>query len=43
MAGYFCRLMVNPQEAAKIFVDYDYVLYRVLGEYTLSAMGEDLD
>lgn len=22
-AGYFCQLMVNPQEVAKIFVDYD--------------------
>lgn len=42
MAGYFFRLMVNPQEAAKIFVDYDYALYCVLGEYTLGAMGEDL-
>ena len=21
--GYFCQLMVNPQEVAKIFVDYD--------------------
>ena len=31
-AGYFCQLMVNPQEVARIFVDYDYALYRVLGE-----------
>ena len=41
-AGYFCQLMVNPQEVAKIFVDYDYALYRVLGEDAPDAMWEDL-
>ncbi len=41
-AGYFCQLMVNPQEVAKIFVDYDYALYRVLGEDAPGAMWEDL-
>ena len=41
-AGYYCQLMVNPQEAAKIFVDYDYALYRVLGEDAPDAMREDL-
>lgn len=41
-AGYFCQLMVNPQEVAKIFVDYDYALYRVLGEDALDAMWKDL-
>lgn len=41
-AGYYCQLMVNPQEVAKIFVDYDYVLYRVLGEDAPDAMWEDL-
>ena len=40
--GYFCQLMVNPQEVAKIFVDYDYALYRVLGEDAPDAMWEDL-
>lgn len=38
MAGYFCQLMVNPQEIAKIFIDYDYALYRVLGEDAPDAM-----
>lgn len=42
IAGYFCQLMVNPQEVAKIFVDYDYALYRVLGEDAPDAMWEDL-
>lgn len=41
-AGYFCQLMVNPQEVAKIFVDYDYALYHVLGEDAPDAMWEDL-
>lgn len=33
---------MNPQEVAKIFVDYDYALYRVLGEDAPDAMWEDL-
>lgn len=37
-AGYFCQLMVNPKEVAEIFVDYDYALYRVLGEDAPDAM-----
>ena len=41
-AGYYCQLMVNPQEIAKIFVNYDYALYRVLGEDAPDAMWEDL-
>ncbi len=41
-AGCFCQLKVNPQEVAKIFVDYDYALYRVLGEDAPDAMWEDL-
>ena len=41
-AGYFCQLMVDPKDVAKIFVDYDYALYRVLGEDAPDAMWEDL-
>ena len=41
-AGYFCQLMVDPKDVAKIFVDYDYALYRVLGEDAPDAMREDL-
>ena len=41
-AGYFCQLMVDPKEVARIFVDYDYALYRVLGEDAPDAMWEDL-
>ena len=41
-AGYYCQLMVSLQEVAKIFVDYDYALYRVLGEDAPDAMWGDL-
>lgn len=41
-AGYFCQLIVSPQEVAKIFIDYDYALYRVLGEDAPRAMWKDL-
>lgn len=41
-AGYFCQLIVNPQEVAKIFVDYEHALYHVLSEDTQDAMWEDL-
>jgi hypothetical protein len=41
-AGYVCRLVGNPQEVAKIFVDYDYALYRVLSEDAPRAMWEVL-
>ena len=37
-AGYYCQLMMNPQEVAKIFVDYNYALYRILGKDAPDAM-----
>ena len=42
IAGYFCQLKVNPQEIAKILLEYDYPVWRVLGEDAPSAMWEDL-
>ena len=41
-AGYFCQLMVDPKDVARIFVDYDYALYRILGEDAPDTMWEDL-
>lgn len=41
-AGYFCQLMVDSKEVARIFVDYDYALYRVIGEDAPDAIWEDL-
>lgn len=41
-ADYYCQLIVNSQEVAKIFVDYDYALYRILDEDALDTMWEDL-
>lgn len=40
--GYYCQLMVDPRDVAKIFADYDYALYRVLGEDAPDVMWEDL-
>lgn len=38
----YCQLMVDLCNVAKIFVDYDYLLYRVLGEDVPDSMWEDL-
>ena len=40
--GYYCQLMVDPCNVARIFVNYDYALYRVLGEDASDSMWEDL-
>lgn len=40
--GYYCRLMVDPKDAAKIMLDYDYPLYSVLNEDAPDMMWEDL-
>lgn len=42
MTGYYCRLMVDPKDAAKIMLDYDYPLYHILGEDAPDSMWEDL-
>ena len=39
---YFCQLIVSPQEVVRIFVDYDYVFYRVYEEDASDVMREDL-
>ena len=41
-AGYFCQLMVDPKDVAKILLEYDYPVWRVLGEDAPDAMWEDL-
>ena len=42
LAGYYCQLMVDPKDAAKIMLEYDYPVWRVLGEDAPDAMWEDL-
>lgn len=40
--GYFCQLMVDPKDVAKILLEYDYPVWRVLDEDAPRAMWEDL-
>ncbi len=41
-AGYYCQLMVDPKDVAKILLEYDYPVWRVLGENAPDEMWEDL-
>lgn len=41
-AGYYCQMMVDPKDVAKIILDYNYPVWRVLGEDTPDGMWEDL-
>ena len=41
-AGYFCQLMVDPKDVAKILLEYDYPVWRVLEEEAPVEMWEDL-
>ena len=41
-AGYYCQLMVDPKDAAKIMLEYDYPVWHVLEEDAPDAMWEDL-
>ena len=31
-AGYFCHLMVDPKDVAKIAIEYNYPVWHILGE-----------
>ena len=39
---YYCQLMVNPKEVARIMLDYDYPTWRILSEDTPDKMWEDM-
>ena len=39
---YYCQLMVNPKEVARIMLDYDYPTWRILGEDAPVEMWEAL-
>lgn len=41
-AGFFCQLMVDPKDVAKIILRYDYPTCRVLGEEAPDEMWEEL-
>ena len=40
--GYYCQLMVDPKDVAKILLEYDYPVWRVLEEDASDAMWDDL-
>ena len=41
-AGYYCQMMVNPKDVAKILLKYDYPIYEVLGDEAPQEMWDDL-
>lgn len=41
-AGYFCRMMVDPKDVAKIILEYNYPVWHILEEDYPEAMWEDL-
>ena len=41
-AGYFCHMMVDPKDVAKIVLDYNYPVWHILGEDYPDGMWEDL-
>lgn len=40
--GFYCQLMVDPKDAARIMLDYDYPTARILGEDAPDAMWTTL-
>lgn len=40
--GYYCQLMVDPRDAARILLDYNYPIFSILGEDAPNAMWQRL-
>lgn len=40
--GYYCHLMVDPKDAARIMLDYDFPVYKILGEDAPEEMWEEM-
>lgn len=40
--GHYCQMMVDPKEVAKIFLEYGYHVWKVLGEDAPTGMWDDL-
>ena len=40
--GHYCQMMVDPKDVAKIFLEYGYHVWNVLGEEAPMAMWDDL-
>lgn len=41
-AGYYCQMMVDPKDVARILLDYNYPVWCVLEEDAPDAMWEEL-
>lgn len=41
-AGYFCQLMVDPKDVAKIALEYNYPVWHILQQDCPDGMWEDL-
>ena len=41
-AGYYCHIMADPRDAAKIMLKYDYPIYRGLGKDAPDEMWHEL-
>ena len=41
-AGYFCQMMVDPKDVAKIALEYNYPVWHILKEDYTDGMWEDL-
>ncbi len=41
-AGYFCQMMVDPKDVAKIALEYNYPVWHILKEDYPDSMWEDL-
>lgn len=41
-ASYFCHMMVDPKDVAKIVLEYNYPVWHILGEDYPDGMWEDL-
>lgn len=42
LTGYYCQLMTDPKDVAKILLEYDYPVWCVFDEDAPDAMWEDL-
>ena len=38
LTGYYCQLMTDPKDVAKILLEYDYLVWRVFDEDAPDAM-----
>lgn len=42
LTGHPCEVLVDPKDVAKIFLEYDYHIWKILGEEAPDTMWDDL-